>query len=58
MTNKEITILDIYEIIKAWWNDTMRKNWRNILADPPKRLDCFDDLAEKIVSHLKREETK
>lgn len=36
------------QIITAWWNDTMRKDYRTALADPDIRHERLQELAAMI----------
>ena len=42
----------IRKVIRDYWNDSMRKDWRMALADPVVRNKRLDELAEEIVRHL------
>jgi len=49
---------EIYEIIKDWWNDTMRKDWRTALADSLERHNRLEELADNISTHLTNHSTR
>ena len=43
----------IRRAIKYWWNDTMRKSWQTLLADPALRDRVFNELVVEIQKELK-----